>query len=347
MKRRTLPAICLGLAVCIMLPGERLASLPELVNPYRVLMDEDRLYTSEGATVFIYSRKDHRLLKQFGREGEGPGEFLLHRESAGDEVTLAVTDDALVVSTMDKIVYFNKDGEFIREKRTAEAGRFLLPCGQYLVARTYENNPADEKLYHGIAIYNEDLTLRRTIHRDLHGWQGADAAFNPLTVEQADFLTADNRIFVLDGRREKILIFESGGDPVARVTPPGDRVPFTEADRREIETGYQASPFWKVYYEKRRKMFRFPDHFPPIHGFAVDGKTGDLYTETHEVRDQGNRKERRWWRTDRDGNARGDLWIADGGRIIPFDGRVFRLVENEETETWELHLENAGQETGG
>ena len=69
-----------GLTLLVCLSGiflwpEKTAVLPELQRPNMVLADSKQLYVADGASVLIYSLKDLKLRKKFGRKGEGPGEF--------------------------------------------------------------------------------------------------------------------------------------------------------------------------------------------------------------------------------------------------------------------------------
>ncbi len=49
--------------------GEK-AVLPELLRPNGLTIDGEKMYISDGPTVFVYSLKDFKLQKKFGSEGE-------------------------------------------------------------------------------------------------------------------------------------------------------------------------------------------------------------------------------------------------------------------------------------
>ena len=50
-------------------------NVEELSRPSMFLVEFERIYILEDATVYIYSLKNKNLIKKFGKAGEGPGEF--------------------------------------------------------------------------------------------------------------------------------------------------------------------------------------------------------------------------------------------------------------------------------
>ena len=60
-------------------PGfaEKVATLQEINKPWTFFVDQDRFYISETVSVYIYSLKDFKLIKKFGRRGEAAGEFIV------------------------------------------------------------------------------------------------------------------------------------------------------------------------------------------------------------------------------------------------------------------------------
>ena len=110
--------------------GAKVAVLPGINHPYGFRVDGDRFYVTEGVTIFIYSTKDYQLKKKFGKEGEGPGEILLDRRRGNDEIGISIRPDYLIVNSIFKVLYFTKQGEYVKEIRIAESGgRLVEPLG--------------------------------------------------------------------------------------------------------------------------------------------------------------------------------------------------------------------------
>jgi len=313
--------------------GTKVASFSEFANPYSICVDGERLYISQGVTIFIYLLKDHRLIKTFGREGEGPGEFYLSRQGGNDEVMLFLSGEHLLVSTVNKIVYFSKQGDYIKEIKTGEKkARWFAPFGNGFAAKRYIRE-TDKKLYHTVALYNDSLEEVREIYRHVHGFQGFNQEFNPLTVDQADFDTAGDYLFVIDGERTSIRVYDRQGKCLAEMRNRGELVPFTAKDREEMIQGYQHNAMWKRFYSSRKHLFKFPEFYPPIRWFFLDPVRERVYMKTEQM-EAGRRK---WLVFDFKGTLLRELDLRPG--LFQFyDGVGYCLVEDEEQEVWELHL---------
>lgn len=314
--------------------AERTATFTEFVNPFSIVIDGERLYISEGVTVFIYSLKDYRLIKKFGKEGEGPGEAMLRRDRGNMEIGLSTTTEFLIVHTSGKVMYFTKEGEFVKEKRTEPAGRWLAPLGDGFVGRKYFREP--DALYHGIVLWDADLNKVKDVYKHIHGLQGARKEFNPLTVEPADCNVADDKIFVFDGDQSKIMVYDKKGDKLFTVTPrlKDDLVPFTEQNKKDLIDSYRFNPLWKRFYERRPNLFKFPTHYPPLRMYALDARAKKIYLKTQKL-EKGKRK---WLVYDFNGKFIKKRLLPPG--FIRFHNDTYYcFIENEDEEQWELYVE--------
>lgn len=312
--------------------AERVATLTEIVNPYSFCIDEDRFYVSEGVNVFIYSLKDYRLIKKFGNEGEGPGEVLLRRVGGNTEIGLFVQKDHIIVSTVGKVIYFSKDGDFVKEIKTEAVGRWIAPLGELYVGKTYIREP--DALYHGIVIYDSNLKKLKEIYKHIHGWQGPNREFNPLTVDQADFEVCSDIVFVINGARTEIRVYNKKGEQLFSITNKDEWVEFTEEDKKEMINEYKRDAFWKRLYETRKHIFKFPKYFPPIRWFYLDPVDKKLYLKTEKK----EKKKRKWLVFDFKGQLIKKI-LLPFGRLRFYNGMCYRLLENEDEEEWELYVE--------
>lgn len=101
------------LIVSMGLMGKKLATIPEVFQPFLLVMDDQQFYVTEGATVSIFSRKDYTMKTKFGKEGEGPQEFKLAQGMPG--LILYPHTDSLVINSAGKVSFYTKDGKFIKE----------------------------------------------------------------------------------------------------------------------------------------------------------------------------------------------------------------------------------------
>ena len=92
--------------------AEIIATLDEVMKPTAIEIDDQNLYVVEGTSVYIYSLKDFKLVKKFGKKGEGPKEFKMM-------ITRIITQkDDLLINSFGKISFYSKNGKFIKEKQT-------------------------------------------------------------------------------------------------------------------------------------------------------------------------------------------------------------------------------------
>lgn len=324
--------ISVVLVLITSLYGTKAASFSEFANPYSICVDAEQLYISQGVTIFIYSLKDYRLINTFGREGEGPGEFHLRRQGGNDEVLLQLNDDQLLVSTVNKIVYFTKQGVFVKEIKTAgKKGRWFVPFGDGFAAKRYIRETG-KKLYHTVTLYDDSLEEVREIYRHVHGFQGFNQEFNPLTVDQADFDMAGDRLFVIDGERTFIRVYDREGRCLAEMRNQSELVPFTAKDREEMIQGYQHNAMWKRFYASRKHLFKFPEYYPPIRWFFLDPVKERVYLKTQKIQD-GKRK---WLVFDFQGTLLSKLDLREG-LFRFYNGIGYCLDENDDQEVWELY----------
>jgi hypothetical protein len=315
--------------------AEKLAALPDFVNPDMFLIHEGRLYISEDAVVFIYTLNDCKLEKKFGREGEGPREFFINWNRANDMIMININNNQLVVNSWGKLSYFTKKGKFLRERRIpANVGQWFGCLGDGFVGRKYLRE-SDGLQHHGIVLYDSDFNKIRFIYKHVHGVQWRlKKPFNPLTVDQAYFLIADNKIFVIDGNRTAVYVFNHEGKKLFTVTNLDKPVPFDEEDKKAKIESYKYNKTWKRVYETRKSLFRWPGYWPPLRTFFPDPADKKIYLQTYEAKED----KLKYIVYDFKGRYIKKCLLPYQGRMLFNGGKFYQLLENEETETWELHV---------
>ncbi len=315
--------------------AEKLATFSDFVYPDMFLIHEGRLYITEDAVIFIYSLKDFNLQKKFGREGEGPQEFFINWNRGYDMILIRIHDNQLVVNSWGKLSYFTKDGKYLRERRTpANVGQWFGCLGSGFVGRK-SSRDNDGIQHHGIVLYDADFNKICDIYRHVHGLQlRSKKPFNPLTVDKADFLIADNKIFVIDGDRTAVYVFTQEGKQLFTVTNPDKPVPFDEEDKKAEIESYKYNKLWSRLYETRKNLFQWPSYWPPLRTFFLDPTDKKIYLQTYEVKED----KLKYIVYDFSGRLIKKIPLPYRGRMVFYGGRFYQLLENEETETWELHV---------
>ena len=151
--------------------GTRVVALPGIMQPDIFKTDSDIMVVAQKASISIYSLKDFKMLKTFGKEGEGPGEFRLLPVGSGLEID--IFPEAIVVNSIGKISFFDRTGQFIKEKKINTLGR-MLPLGKKFVGSTMKTNQTGKGFMREFILYDQKGDKIKTIcSHDLPLLQGA------------------------------------------------------------------------------------------------------------------------------------------------------------------------------
>ncbi|MCI0471583.1 MAG: hypothetical protein L0Y73_08000 [Candidatus Aminicenantes bacterium] len=313
--------------------GGKAVSFPELIRPDNIAVDKELLVITDGTTIHLYSLKDFKQLKRFGKSGEGPQEFMIYPNLP---LRVKLMPGYILVNSIGKISYYTRKGEYIKEMKhtilygTAE----LLPIGDRFAAM----NLAIEKDNYFITsnIYDAGFKKITEMARAEFPVQG-----QKFRVLKTTFLlgAVNNRIFVCGSEDFVIDIFDPAGKKLNSIKQPYKNLPFGSDDKKEMLDYYKANPATRQFYDAIRNGILWPDRFPAIRSFSVDERR--LYVQSFQVKDGKTD----FYVFDHNGKllAKPRLPIA---RIIPVETQqlftiynqvLYQLIENEDEEKWELH----------
>lgn len=94
--------------------------LKELIQPRNIQVRGDKIYITDYPHVFMYSARDFKLLKKFGEEGQGPGEFYLPMELPDFKrkgLGLSFKDKRILIWSLGRISVFTPGGVFLKSIR--------------------------------------------------------------------------------------------------------------------------------------------------------------------------------------------------------------------------------------
>jgi hypothetical protein len=260
--------------------ADKAVVLPAITNPYTITATKDKLYITEPVTVYIYSLTDFSLIKKFGEEGGGEGEFT-------GLITLRIGPDYIFINSKLKTSFFTTGGDFIREqKKPADAlDRMLLhiPMGnQFAVSefRTeyqanffsrffsvllHETGAPTSGFYITISIYDSNLGTVKDIFAYKHPFF-TGKYINPVQIRGSLCLVYRDQLFI-DDRDGIIHVFDTGGKRLYSVRPANEKVKITKThQRRYLKYWMEHLP---ASYERHQRRLRFPAYFPPIRNFFV------------------------------------------------------------------------------
>jgi hypothetical protein len=307
--------------------------LPELLKPANMFLDDKQIYITEGTSIFIYSLKNHNLIKKFGKEGEGPEEFKVLPQL---QLILNVSTENIIVNSFGKVSHFTKTGVFIREEKVKGGFVFfLLPLGDKLAGQgvTQENNIR----YRSVNIYDQQLNKVKEIAKVEDNFQGPGQGFRVLH-ESFAHQTLGNRLYVAKDKDFVIHVYDQDGKTLSPITVSYDLIPMTQEKKDEIVEFVETDPSTKAFSELLKPL-RFPPTFPAVFTmFAADDK---LYVMTWNRKDGKNEI----FSFDPDGQLLETSFVPmkyqNALLPSPFaiqNGKFYQVVENEDTEEWELHI---------
>ncbi|MFC2146254.1 hypothetical protein ACFLRT_02725 [Acidobacteriota bacterium] len=76
--RRIIVGILLLFCLSSFQLGAQVVSLPGLINPDSIMVDNHHIYITDSETIYIFSVVDFELKTKFGKLGEGPKEFKIN-----------------------------------------------------------------------------------------------------------------------------------------------------------------------------------------------------------------------------------------------------------------------------
>lgn len=311
----------------------KVVPLPGLVNAERLLVDDTQIYISEGFSVYIYSLADFKLKKKFGERGEGPREFIVQPPVP---LIINLREDNIIVTSRGKISVFSKEGNFINETRIPAAFVFFVkPLGDGFTGFGITRGD-DQKFYRTINIYDSKLTKVKEVFRIIHDFQAPGQGYN-VFVPWA-YTTHNDKIFIPWKTEFCIDVFDSKGDFLYSVKEKYKNIKVTREHEKEYEDGLQIDPNAKQFYE-RMKPFHYPDYFPAVLDIRVtDDK---IYAITYK--NENNKNE--CFIFELNGKLLKKTFITlqkmDINSHYPFDikkGKVYQVLENEDTEGWDLYI---------
>jgi hypothetical protein len=275
--------IIMALILTLVLGAQtKITPLPDLKKPGSFYMDDTRMYVVEGVSVYIYSLKDLKLVKKFGKQGEGPREMMLSPQYG--PMVLDVRGDEILVHSFSKLSRFTKDGVYKNEIRLPNPLIFRIQrFGKYLIAsRLIQENNATIRT---LNVYDNHMKKVREIVRVPHvftrgkGWEVLKS--NPITVVHKDKLIYgwENAL--------KLTVMDTGFKILYTISHEVDRIKVTDKDKKIIIDYIKTSPRTKLIYEQL-KPIRFPGYFPAMINVFPDDDKLYIYTFNKKERDEVN-----------------------------------------------------------
>lgn len=315
-----------------------LVPLPDIQKPENIIVDQDLLLITEFPNVYIYSLKDFVLVKKFGKAGEGPQEFFNYVRIQYDPKN----PQYIVVGSHMKMSYYSREGEFVKEVRskTSSTANVYKPLGENYAAYGFFQDQETKTAYQTINLFDKDLKKIKEIVR----WEGLvqqGKDINPTDTDMAgaQFRIFENRLYFLYRETGRVDVFDEKGEKMFAIDFEYDRRPVTAEDRQKFHNYYRTDPRFSQFYDAVKARFKFPGEYPA----AIDNVVADnqIYVLTNIRKGE----ESQVVVFDIKGNFLKNVMVpvafANPAETYPMTihfKKLFQLVDNEDTEEWELHI---------
>jgi hypothetical protein len=325
----------------------KIIPLTDVFNPDSILVTDNEIYISAFPYIYIYSPKDFKLIKKIGTKGEGPQEFRRF-------TLLSVRPEYLFVSDRNKVSYFTRDGNYLKEMNSKSIINWgVKPLSEGFVgkSRISENNIQFDTLN----LYDSNLNKVKEVckykffYQASCGGKKCDAA----EIRGIQFQVSDDKIFYKTSEELVIDMFDKSGNKIKRIKHDYKRIKFSERHQNRFRDYFKTTHQWKRMYDAQIKQeITFPANLPAIQTFIAADKK--LYILTYETKE----KKSKFVILDFNGTLINELFV-------PFDqseywfhyslskalrynsptptfsinnGKLYQLVEEQEENIWALHI---------
>lgn len=315
------------------------AVLSQLLNPSKIVVGTDNIYILDNTSIYIYSKSDLSLKTKFGRKGEGPGEIPVSRRGSVS-LTLKPLTDSIYLQSRNKVMYFDKKGKFIQEKRIKSGFvRGLLPVGKIYTGRSFSFGANRKTATSSVYLFDQNMNKKKELLK-FNSTAGRGSFFKIYFPGNIFLLrTYKKKIYIVKDKNFKIEVFDINGNSLTDIKFDYKPLKVSSEKKQEIKNYYKNDSNFSNFWSRIKKFFSISDTYPAIKKFFVSNN--QIYIQTYK-----------------ENNGKIEFFIlSTNGKIIkkhylplakknaiedyPFDingGKLYQLVENEDEEEWELNI---------
>jgi hypothetical protein len=335
MKKTTLFFLLLFLASSVF-AGQAVV-LPELNNPFLMEVEGSKMYITEGPHIYIYSLTDFKLIKKFGKQGEGPKEFRVNPFRNAGSVWIYLQPDHILVNSIGKVSYFSKDGKYISEK-VAPNGVFQpMVNKKQFIAYGYIQDENEKANYVTVNIYDENFKKGKELYRQQQPFQ-TGREINPFDMIGPLNYAYQDKIFI-KGQKGIIHVFDQKGEKLMAVTHDYEKLNVISKDKEGILNWYKTNPMTKQLYDIIKDRIKFPSYFPHIRWFTLADQK--IYVLSYKK--EGEKSQ--FYIFDIKGKFLNKIMVPfyekDGFLFSPYaikNGKLYQLIEDLDSEKWKLNI---------
>lgn len=307
--------------------------LEGLNKPSFLTADDKNLYIVDGTDVKIFSLKDYSKTGEFGKKGSGPGEFQAGRRGSA-QITVDAGGKELLIYNARRHLFFTKDGKYIKEKKINRMTSPLTPFQSGFIGTMFA------RAENGFQIKFVWMDSSYNNVKELAVWtRSRGRGFSPFG-QSVKYSAVKDRIFWFDSEKGRIMSADKMGGTVKESELKIEERVLGDSGIKGIEE-YFKMRFGAANFSRFRQRMSFPENYPSVMRMASDSKY--LYIITWNVKgdkrevivldSKGSEVKRAYF----------SLEMEDTMNIAPYyfkDGKMLQIVENEDSEEWELKTVN-------
>jgi hypothetical protein len=309
-----------------------LVSLPGLINPDSIMVDDHHIYITDRATIYIFSVVDFKLKTKFGKKGEGPKEFK-------NNLLVDIQPDTIMVNSNRRVSFFTKDGKYLKEVQIRSYSANFKQIGHHYVG--YSISRKTKIWYLTIILYDAAFHKLKEIFRKEFYVQ-PNKKFNLVKLgcgyaRLAVYMVYTEKIFV-EGDENVIHVFNKEGNEQYVIKLNYDRLKVSEKHKEEIRKDLDIlykGPFMQTLIKKNGY---FPEYFTARIFKIADKK---IFIPTYKKQNGKNE----FIILDLKGNVQKKIYLPfkDRSFLLAYPyaiggNRLYQLFDNDETGEWEMHI---------
>lgn len=314
----------------------KIVPMPDIIKANLIKIDGDDMVIAEGASISIYSLKDLKLIKKFGKEGEGPQEF---KTFMGFGLTVDIYPEHILINSISKISYFTRKGEFIKEQKVSAGTTITSFRGKFVGSAMQFDQKTGPKMAFNLYDGKGEKIKEICSHPlPLLKGKGTVTLLDLISGINPQYQTSANRIFIGGKQTFEIDIYDLEGNFLKTIKRDYKKQELTGDEKNKFLEVYKIHPIYKNFWESLKKAIKIPDYFPDYKTLLVSNQK--IYVQTFK------RKEGKtgFLIFDLDGKYLKTtfLHLVYQDILTPYlyaidGGKIYQLAENEDEE-WELRI---------
>lgn len=312
----------------------KIVPIPD-VNKPGVLMvaDQQQFYLYENESILIFSLKDFKLKKKFGKRGEGPQEFVLN---PAVPMWLDVSGENILVESFGKLSWWTKDGRFIKELKLSNPLIIqIMHFGKNFVGLGYKQGKVRTR---SLSIYDEKMNPIKELISKEDSFQFGKGlkVLDTLPIQTV----GGDKLYTAWTREFNIKVFDKEGKELRTISKKFEKRKVNQQDKDDFIEFFKTSPMTKDFFEML-KPFKFPETWFSVGGLIVENNK--IYVMTTTRLDDKNKTE--LYILDQEGEIlkKTQVPLILNGPVLPYpffikNNHLYQLVENIEDEIFEMHI---------